>query len=80
MRSNAYQKHRQKPVGDALNEAVDLVDASVAHQRRIRNLFSELETKHKTREEMDSDEEEKVHPVVQVVTGVAVACVGVVAS
>lgn len=42
------------------------MDASVAHQRRIRNLFSELETRQKTREEMDSDEEEKVHPVVQV--------------
>lgn len=42
------------------------MDASVAHQRRIRNLFSELETKNKTREEMDSEEEDEVHPAVQV--------------
>lgn len=63
---NAHEQHRQRPVGQTLNDAVDLVDASVAHQRRIRNLFSELETRHKTREEMDSDEEEKIHPVVQV--------------
>ncbi|CAM9374339.1 unnamed protein product, partial [Hapterophycus canaliculatus] len=55
----------QRPVGGTLDEAVGLVDASVAHQRRIRNLFSELETKNKTREEMDSDEEDEIHPVVQ---------------
>lgn len=62
-------------MGETLNEAVDLVDASVAHQRRIRNLFSELETRQKTREEVDSDEEETVHPVVQVVSSVVAACV-----
>ena len=57
------------------------MDASVAHQRRIRNLFTELETKHETRGEMDNEEEEKVHPAVQVDTdGVAANCVGVGAS
>ncbi|CAM9760146.1 unnamed protein product [Scytosiphon promiscuus] len=55
----------ERAIGETLNEAVGLVDASVAHQRRIRNLFSELETRNKTREEMDSDEEDEVHPAVQ---------------
>lgn len=56
----------QRPIGETLTKAVGLVDASVAHQRRIRNLFSELESRERTLEQMDNNGEEEVPAVVQV--------------
>ncbi|CAN0502895.1 unnamed protein product, partial [Ectocarpus sp. 12 AP-2014] len=52
--SRRLKKHAQRgllverPTGETLTKAVGLVDASVAHQRRIRNLFSELESRERT--------------------------------
>lgn len=45
-----------------------LVDASVAHQRRIRTLFTELEAKEKSYEEAESEEaDDDANPIVQVI-------------
>ncbi|CAM9775141.1 unnamed protein product [Ectocarpus fasciculatus] len=69
--SRRLKKHAQRgllverPIGETLTKAVGLVDASVAHQRRIRNLFSELEAKERTIEQMDNNGEEEVPAVVQ---------------
>lgn len=43
------------------------MDASVAHQRRIRTLFTELEAKEKSYEDAESEEtDEDSNPIVQV--------------
>lgn len=49
-----------------------LVDASVAHQRRIRTLFTELEAKEKSYEEAESEEaDDDANPIVQVSINIA---------
>ncbi|CAB1102852.1 unnamed protein product [Ectocarpus sp. CCAP 1310/34] len=69
--SRRLKKHAQRgllverPIGETLTKAVGLVDASVAHQRRIRNLFSELESREKTLEQTDNNGEGEVPAVVQ---------------
>ncbi|CBJ33362.1 hypothetical protein Esi_0466_0005 [Ectocarpus siliculosus] len=69
--SRRLKKHAQRgllverPIGETLTKAVGLVDASVAHQRRIKNLFSELESRERTLEQMDNNGEEEVPAVVQ---------------
>lgn len=43
------------------------MNASAEHQRRIRTLFTELEAREKTSHDRESDEDDEVNPVVQVI-------------
>lgn len=55
----------QRVAGETLTQAVSLVNASVAHQRRIRNLFTELEAREKEGDGDGNGEEDGANPVVQ---------------
>ena len=61
-----YGGYTQRVVGEALEQAVGLVDASVAHKRKIRTLFAELEAHEKAAEEGDGEQGREVNPAVRV--------------